>query len=575
MLRKHRLLCLALAVAVTSPGALGATTSATPDNSRLDASLFYQLLVGEMAARTGDSGTGYSVLLDAARKTNDQRLYERAVEVALVARNGDAALEAVQAWARAHPSSQRANLYQFQILVGLNRVAQTVDPLKRQLATLDVPARRELIAQLPRYFVRVSDKAQASAALEKALASELTHPVTGAAAWTSIGLLRMQAENPDLALQALQQAMALDPKAQEPVLVALELAGPSLPAAEPLVQQFLQRSPTADVRMGYARYLINAQRYADAYQQVVSVNAEKPEVPEAWLVRGSLEVQNNQVELAQTSLKRYLSLVGAVASDTPSFSRGATQALLLLSQAAESQGRLDEASAYLDQIGAVEEPLRIQRRRAAILARQGQLEAARELLRATPETQAGDALAKINAEAQLLRDQRRFDLAYDLLKGAMARFPDDADLAYDLAMVAERLNRIDEMETLLRQVIAQNPKHHSAYNALGYSLADRNVRLAEARQFIQQALSFAPDDPYIVDSMGWVEFRDGNHSEALRLLQAAYKARPDAEIAAHLGEVLWTLGQRDAANHVWQEGLALNPQNDTLRQTIQRLRDRP
>ncbi len=574
MLRKHRLLCVALAVAFTCPGVLGNPSAPAPENSRLDASLFYQLLVGEMAARTGDSGTGYAVLLDAARKTNDQRLYERAVEVAMVARNGDAALDAVQAWARAYPSSQLANLYHFQILVGLNRVAQTVEPLKRQLAALDAPARRALIMQLPRYFVRVSDKAQASAALEKALATELTNPTTGAAAWTSIGLLRMQAENPTQALQALEQAMTLDPKAQEPVLVALELAGPALPAIEPLVQQFLERTPTPDVRMGYARFLINSQRYGDAYQQIVRVTTEKPELPEAWLVRGSLEVQDNKMEGAQTSLKRYLGLAAA-GFDAPTPARGTTQALLLLAQAAESQGRLDEASAYLDQIGSVDEPLRIQRRRAAILARQGKLEAARELLRSTPETRSGDALAKVNAEAQLLRDERRFDLAYTVLQEAMARFPDDSDLTYDLAMVAERLNRIDEMETLLRQVIAKNPKHHSAYNALGYSLADRNIRLAEARQYVQKALSFAPDDPYIVDSLGWVEFRDGNHDEALRLLQSAYKARPDAEIAAHLGEVLWTIGQRDAANSIWQDGLTLNPHNDTLLQTIRRFRDRP
>ena len=152
-----------------------------------------------------------------------------------------------------------------------------------------------------------------------------------------------------------------------------------------------------------------------------------------------------------------------------------------------------------------------------------------------------------------------------------------ARIAYSqaVAMMAERLDKLEEMETLLKQVIAARPQTASAYNALGYALADRKMRLDEARQYLQKALEFAPQDPYIIDSMGWLEFRMGNSTEALRLLQSAYQARPDAEIAAHLGEVLWTLGQHEQAQAIWKEGLAVSPQNDTLNQTIQRLRKRP
>jgi Flp pilus assembly protein TadD len=127
------------------------------------------------------------------------------------------------------------------------------------------------------------------------------------------------------------------------------------------------------------------------------------------------------------------------------------------------------------------------------------------------------------------------------------------------------------MEKLLRQVIAAKPDYHNAYNALGYSLADRNTRLNEARTLVAKALEFAPNDPYIVDSMAWVEFRSGNKQEALRLLQGAFKAKPDPEIAAHLGEVLWNLEQHARAQSVWKEGLLLNPQNETLKETIYRL----
>jgi Flp pilus assembly protein TadD len=161
--------------------------------------------------------------------------------------------------------------------------------------------------------------------------------------------------------------------------------------------------------------------------------------------------------------------------------------------------------------------------------------------------------------------------AYTLLTTAVQTYPDDNTFAYDLAMVAEKLGRPEEMETLLRKLIAKAPDYHHAYNALGYSLADRGIRLPEARQLIQKALEFAPADPFIVDSLAWVEFRSGNLPEAQRLLQQAYASRQDAEIAAHLGEVLWVSGQREAATKIWQQGLELQKDNETLRETIQRL----
>ena len=219
--------------------------------------------------------------------------------------------------------------------------------------------------------------------------------------------------------------------------------------------------------------------------------------------------------------------------------------------------------------------MRIQRRHAAILLREGKLAEARETIRNVPELQASDALEKINAEAQLLRDAKEFKAAHQLLQEATVQYPDELELVYDLAMMSEKIGQLDEMEKLLRQVIAAKPDYHHAYNALGYSLADRNIRLPEARQLITQALQFAPDDPFIVDSLAWVEFRSGNAAEAIRLLQGAFQARPDAEIAAHLGEVLWSVGQKDQAIAVWTEGGKLNPQNETLRETMRRVRGAP
>jgi tetratricopeptide (TPR) repeat protein len=200
---------------------------------------------------------------------------------------------------------------------------------------------------------------------------------------------------------------------------------------------------------------------------------------------------------------------------------------------------------------------------------------ARELIRSLPEAQPSDASAKLMAEVQLLKEFKQFPAAYQLLSQALDGNRKDVELTYELATVAEKIGKFDEMETLLRQVLVIKPDYHAAYNALGYSLADRKIRLAEARQLIKKALEFAPEDPYIIDSLAWVEFRSGNSAEALRLLQKAFKARPDAEIAAHMGEVLWVQGEAAQAKAIWNQGKSLNPANETLLETMHRLSPPP
>ena len=239
---------------------------------------------------------------------------------------------------------------------------------------------------------------------------------------------------------------------------------------------------------------------------------------------------------------------------------------------AEQRKDFPLAQAWLDKIDSPEAMASAQNRRASILARQGRMDEARKLIRSLPERNPAEARAKLSAEVQLLRDNKQYKAAYDLLTEAVARDPKDADLLYDQATMAEKLERFGEMERLLRQLMAAKPDFHHAYNALGYSMAERNVRLPEAKQLIQKALEFAPGDPYISDSLAWVEFRLGNKAEALRILETAYKSRPDAEIAAHLGEVLWSMGQRERAIAIWKEGALLNADNDTLQETLKRLR---
>ena len=565
------LLMLALAQAAPAQSPSASESDAPAINTALDAELFYQLLLGEINARGTEPAAGYSLLLDAARRTNNPALYQRAVDVAFQARSGDAALQAANAWKRAFPNSRDANRYVLQILVALNRVPESAEPLRAELALAGPQDRDAVLAAIPRIYSRVTDKKAAADVVEKALGEYLTLPATGAAAWTTVGRMRLAASDTPGAVEAARRAQGVDPHAEAPALLALELMDPKLPQAESLVRRYLEGKPLPELRMGYARALLDAQRYAEAAQQLVVVTGEKPDYPEAWLVLGTLQLQDNHDAAAEASLKRYLELAQDQRTGEER-SRGLAQAYLSLSRIAEKRKDFALAGAWLDRIENPQDLVAAQNRRASIMARQGKLPEARKLLQSLPERSPEDARMKLNAEIQLLRDLKQYKEAYELLAQATAKPPFDADLVYDQAMVAEKMGNMVEMERLLRQVIAAKPEYHHAYNALGYSLADRNMRLAEAKELIQKALSFAPEDPFISDSLAWVEFRMGNKGEALRILNAAYKTRPDADIAAHLGEVLWSLGQRERAQAIWKEGLLLNGENETLQETLKRLR---
>ena len=559
-----------LAAAVQTPA---------PPSSGLDAELFYRLLIGEITARNGDPVAGFGLMLDSARKTKDGNLYQRAVEIALQSRSGDAALQAANAWQQALPNSKEAHRYVLQILIALNRVQETSEPLKKTIDLASSGERLQAISGIPRAYARVSDKKLASTVIENALSTYVINPTTAAAAWTTIGRARLAAGDIPGALTAAQKGHDADPKAESPAFVALELMSAKVPAAEALVKKYLaDKSKSApDVRMGYARALLDAQRYGEAGAQVRIVTANKPDFLSAWLVLGSLQLMDNQLAAAQASFERYVALDTASAQqrDEDESDRGLTQAYLSLAQISEKRKDFAAADGWLNKISNADDMLQAQTRRASILANRGQLAEARQLIRSLPERNTGDSRLKLLAEVSLLRDLKQYQAAYDLLGQAIKADPKESDLLYDQAMMAEKLNQLPEMERLLRQVIELKPDAYNAYNALGYSFADRNVRLPEAKQLILKALEFVPNDPFIRDSLAWVEFRMGNLAESAKIFADAFTAKPDAEIAAHYGEVLWAMGQRDKALVIWREGQLINPENDTLLETFKRLKVKP
>lgn len=581
-LPRTRLLALAGAWCLTSAAALAQAPSEPVRNSSLDSPLFYQLLIGEMEMRAGRAGSAYEVVLDAAKRTNDDKLYQRAVDIALQARAGEQALAATKSWRQANPGSIDARRYQIQILIALNRIDEVGEPLKGWIASLPAGERSGLIAAAPRLLQRVDDRKKVATLLEQWLGGYQNAPETRTAARVAIARAWLAASDAPKALALAEQAHADEPEAPGPYLLALELMTLQ-PAAERIATQFLARDKVdSGLRLAYVRALTQSQRYADASQQLEIITTAEPQLPAPWLTLGALRLDMRQVREAEAALQRYVELAqkqpAAAASTNDDDAgpdgedRGLTQAWLLLAQAAEQRGDLKAAESWLAKIDNPQRALDVQSRRASLLARQGKVQQARELVRQVPERNDDEARAKVLAEAQVMRDVKRWREASEVLAAGNKRFADDADLLYEQAMVEDKLERHAEMERLLRKVIALKPDHAHAHNALGYSLADRSQRLDEARKLLQRALELQPNDPFIVDSMGWLEFRAGNREEAVRLLRKAYAARPDTEIAAHLGEVLWATGRRDEARRIWADARGRDAGNEVLRETLARLK---
>ena len=554
-------------------------------NSNLNAVLFYQLLLGELNVRAGEPGSGFAIILDAARKTKDEALFQRATELALQSRSGDAALQAARSWKSSLPESQEANRYILQILLALNRVEEAGQALRASIFSLPLQEQSAAIGSIPRVFSRVQDKNFAAKVVEQALSAAIQNPETAATAWTTIGRMKREAGEIQPAAEAARAGHAANGKAPGPIMLALSLLNVVPSEVQPMITRYMAGDALPDLRLGYARSLIDLNEMQLALVQLNLLSKQNPDFAPGWLFLGLLQTDLSQFAAAELSLQRFIKLNASTdttnAANGPSgtsgtdASGGLSEAYFALSQIAQKQGQLAQADQWLARISPDSDPLKITSRRAALLAQQGRKAEGLSLLEQVKVSNPQAAKQKALAISQWLRDDKQFNAALTTIEEALTKFPADTDLQSELAMICEKLGRYEQMESLLRGIMKAKPNDPHAFNALGYSLADRNTRLDEARQLILKAIQLAPRDPFIQDSLGWLEYRVGNTKEALRILEAAYKARPDAEIAAHLGEVYWILGQQDKAGSIWREGLLLKSDNETLLETLKQFKFTP
>ncbi len=525
-------------------------------NHELSQPILFKLLLAEIALQRGQNNVAVQSYLEVTRETKDPRIAQRATTIAYQTRFLGVALETAGIWLAADPESVQARQVLAALLVNQARLADARPHLEKSLAA-DKDNIGHNFLQLNTLLARHPDKA---AVLQ--LTQNLAKPYpTLPEAHYSIAQAAWDAGQSELALNEIRAALGLRPEWEQAALFQGQLLQRTSNAdALAYYQGYLQSHPHAmDVRLNYARLLVTDKKYPDARNEFQALLKEFPNNPDVTMAVGLLSLQLNDYDAAETQLLHAL--------DTNYKDPDAVR--FYLGQTNEERKRFDEALRWYGSINSGEQYVPARSRYASILAKQGKLADARKYLQDAARN-AQERVQLTQAEAQLLRDANEYRTAYDVLGQALEKNPNSPELLYDHAMAAEKIDRIDVLESNLRKVIEIKPDYAHAYNALGYTLADRNTRLQEAYTLIEQALKLAPDDPFIMDSMGWVLYRMSQNDASITFLKRAFDLRPDAEIAAHLGEVLWAAGQRDEARKIWNNALKANPANEVLLATVKK-----
>lgn len=534
-------------------------------NVNMTPQMMYQLMNAELAFKKGDWQGPYLTLMSLAQQTRDPRLAKRAAEMALSAKQADDALAAVKLWRQYAPNSDEANQYYLGLVVLSDNLAEAESALKQRLADATPGARPLVMFQAQQLMMRAKDKEAAIAMIER-LVAPYGNMMEAHVVLAQTALARGAKED---ALREARTALQIKPDSEIAVLTLAQVTESDEQSAKVLAD-FLRAHPEAkEVRTAYARMLVNAKQYDAARREFLVLDKAQPDNPGTLYALGILSMQTNDNKTAEQYFTRFVEVM----EKAPEEERDPSKAVLILSQLAEDRGDIPAALAWLDRLDTPDPKIQFgsDLRRAQLTAKQGDLAGARKLLGTLKPEDPAEQAQVVLIDAQLLRDAGKNQEAYKLMEQGLKRFPDNMDFLYDFALMAEKMGKTSVMEKSLRQVIAKAPENQHAYNALGYSLADRNVRLKEAYQLIDKAQKMAPADPFIMDSMGWVQYRLGKLDEAEAQLRKAYQLRSDPEIAVHLGEVLWKKGQHDDARKLWREAQAKDPKNDALKSTLNRL----
>ncbi|MEP7329292.1 MAG: tetratricopeptide repeat protein [Betaproteobacteria bacterium] len=544
------------------------------ETESLTADIFYRVMLAEIALQRGETSLAARAYFEAARDARDPRLARRATEVALAARMRGLAQESAKLWSALDPSADRPK----QVLTALAAgVAGKGNPdfgadndlkirLEKLIADAAVSSRGsgEIFLQLNRFLGDQQDKRQTYE-----LVRELAKPYPGnAEAHFAVALAAYNSGAPEasanaIAINEVDRALAIKPDWERAALLKAEiLSRRKGDEAMVYLQKFVAANPESRAAAGALSQLyVEQRRYGEAraiYQKLWDSDRTAREFEFGVAV---ISMQMKDWETAEALLQ-----------DLKRANYGENGVVeLFYAQVADESGRYQDAIERYKAVPEGERAWLARLRVAAMMAKLGKVGEARQYLNDLPAVSIEQRVQVRQAESQLLRDANDYAGAYTVLTLAIKEHPESTELLYDAAMVAEKLDRVDEAELRLRRVVELRPEDPQALNALGYTLVDRTPRAAEGFALIEKANKLAPNDSFILDSMGWALFRLGRYPEAETYLRRAMKERPDPEIAAHLGEVLWAKGEHAEAKDLWQTQLKTSPDHPVLIETMRRL----
>ncbi len=527
------------------------------DGGALTGDALYKLLVGEFASHRGDMLFALENYLEVARETRDAGVAARATKLAMFAHAEERGLEAARLWTEADPSSVEGRQVLASLLIRAGDIDEAVEHLDRITRLVSGPPG----AGYQRVVEILGAERDAEAAVT-AMRLLLRGREDSAEAQFALARLLVRAGSTDEAAAAVDRARELEPGNALAAILGARLrqrAGDTEGALR-VLEDFIEGVPdSVTARMFHARVLVDARRYEQAREVFEHLVAEDPGNDDARHALALLLVQTNRLDEAKSHFERLVDLESR---------RDA--AYYYLARIAESQERSADAIASYRRVRRGEHRLNAQIGIGVLLADGGDVEAARSHLHGVRSETTQDAVRIYSAEAGLLARAARYDEAMEVYDASLEELPGNPDLLYARGMLAVKMDRLDILERDMRAIIEREPDNAEALNALGYTLADRTDRYEEAYALIKRAIELRPDDHYIVDSLGWVLHRMGRHREALVQLRRAMSLKPDPEIAAHLGEVLWVLGNKVEARAVWSTALETAPDDEHLLDVIER-----
>lgn len=530
-------------------------------NQELTAHILFDFLVGETALQRGNLDIALNRYLKLAKSTRDLRLAKRASEIALHMGDPTAAVQATSLWVELDPESVDARQTMAALMVNLGNLDAARPHLEKLLQTeKEKSGIANAFLQLNQIFARNPNKVATYQLLQQLAYPYKDLPEAHFAVSQAAWLANQRQE----ALDKMEEALKLRPDWEMAAIhkgrILQRTSSPE--NVHQFYLEYLSKYPNAnEVRIAYARTLITDGRNDLADEQLQLLVSKNPTDPEIMLAIGLLATEMGDFDMTEKSLKKSLEL-GYKDPDAVHFHMAQVyEELKHNDKAMESYQLVKSGSRYL--------PAQI--RYADLWASKGNISDAREYLKNLPATSDQQAAHLILAEAQILRRSKSYQEIYEVLSNGLKKLPDYPELLYDRALIADKLGKFNVLEKDLRKLIQIKPDNAHAYNALGYSLAERRIQLPEALKLIKRAVELAPDDPFIMDSLGWIYYRMGNLSEGLNYLNLAFAARPDPEIAAHLGEVLWVQGAKENAKDIWRSALEKEPDNEVLLETIERL----